>query len=435
MHLPARLPAPLLFMAATAFATLSATAQLQLTAAPQQAVVFDGSTDANSVLLVAFSDQGYLRDGHKHPGFCEYELPEGIVATTGPEAGLTTVEDVPAMKGYEVAPVGPGPLPEPLEDDCEVLAAFRNVDAWIKSVCSTAEVLLENAWNCFEDHRDTRCQIIVAAQNARLLPGDDPVAWSAWIAPTPENPGISFVVPCERALRKLYGLRSQLDALFYWVAQCHAVGLPATLQQTLGKIVNQGGLTQPEKHALAYQAYDQMDQAGYFVEKAQHAFDKIQRFKDDLTFEAIQAACDECNGAGRAAKAASAGNDSEQNQKGPSIKERLLRDFTQALRGEADRADAQRLRALIRRLEGTPDGRIFHVAYPSVSPVSEFHVALSPQCATGDRQGPLVVVLEALNSQARLPEMTVEDEAGLLQAFGAFARTLKPYPPTPIRVR
>jgi hypothetical protein len=346
------------------------------------------------------------------------------------------IDDVPAMDSYEVLPLGPGPIPATLEDDdCDVLAAFRNVDAWVQNVYSTAAVLLENAVNCHEGHLVTHCQIVKAVTGVTLLPGIDPVAWSAWIAPSPQNPGFNAINPCERSLWFLYGLQRQLNALFYWAAQCQAVGLPATLQQALAKIVNNGGLTQPEKDALINQADDQLAQAEYFLGKAQHSFALLQSYKDDLTFEAIQAACDECNGSGRAARAVSAGSDSAQNQKGPSIKERLLRDFAQALRGEPDRADALRLRGLIRRLEGTPDGRILHVAYPSVSAVSEFHVALSPPCATGDRKGPLVVVLEALNSQARLPEMTVEDEARLLQAFGVFARTLKLYPPTPVRLQ
>jgi hypothetical protein len=427
----ARCRARLLFLAAVSLAALSATAEPQLTALPQQAVVFDGSTEAKSVSMVAFTGNGFLR--HIRPlGTCQDpKLPDRLVATTPAEPGLTTIDDVPAMDGYEVLPLAPGPLPALLEDDCDVLAAFREVDAWIQSVHSAATTLLENAVNCHQAHRATHCQILKAVTGAPFLPGEDLAGWSPWTAPTPQAPGFSFPSPCKKVLTLLYRLQDQFSALSYWAAQCSVVGLPATLQQALAKIVNNGGLTQPEKQALINQADDQLAQAQYYLEKAQHAFALVQFYKDQLTLDAIQAACDECRGSSRAAKALSA-NDSEQDRTAPSIKERLLGDFAQALRGEPDRADAYRLRSFLSRISETPENRILHIVYPSASDVSEFHIALSPRCGTGDQKAPLVVVLEALNNEARLPEMSVEDEARLLRAFRVFANTLRIHPPDPV---
>jgi hypothetical protein len=429
-----RIPARLLFLGVTGLAALSAIAAdpPELASRPQQAVVFDGSIQANSVSLVGFTVNGILVEIQRLVTCEEPVLPSRIVRATLPEPGLTVVADIPAMHGYEIPPLGPGPLPVPLEDDCDVLAAFRDLDSWIQSVFSTADILLENAVNCHAGHVLTHCQIVKAVAGATLLSGNTPVPWGPWIAPTPQSPGFSFVPHCEKALRTLYRLQGQLNSLAYWTAQCNAVGLPATLQQALARIVNNGGLTQPEKEALINQADNQLAMSQFFLGKAQFSFGLLQALKDQLTFDAIQAACDECSGSARTAKTASAENDSVRNSKGSSIKERLLRDFAQALHGESDREDAQRLRSLIHRISKTPERHIAHVAYPSASAISEFHIALSPQCETGDRKGPSIVVLEALNSEARLPEMSVEDEARLLRAFGLFANTLKLHPPDPV---
>jgi hypothetical protein len=201
---PARIRALLLFLVPAGLAVLSAKAQpTPPTFRPQQAVVFDGSVQANSVSLVAFSNNGFLCQIGRLVTCDQPDLPERILRTTLPESGLTTIGDVPAMSGYEILPLGPGPLPVPLADDCDVLAAFSSLDPWIQSICSSTDLLLENAVNCQAGHVITHCQILKAVENAILLPGNAPVAWSAWIAPTPANPGLSAVIPCQKTLQTL----------------------------------------------------------------------------------------------------------------------------------------------------------------------------------------------------------------------------------------
>ncbi len=395
---------------------------------PQQAVVFDGAPTAASTYFIAFSQAGLLLDLGSGPfvtcAGTSHISPGGVVAEVQGRGVFQSDQDL----GVHLIPSFPAvfsELPAELKqakNDCELLAAFSLVQAYLASVASQAQDRLGEVHACRHRVRALHCEVVQAIEQAPTVE-EPPCPVTGCLVPNIAGPpgeeeDVGFVdfppEACAEGVTALLQIPGLLDSLVTQVSNCQeAEAALQTLDGTVAdKVASFGGLTAGQKNTFFSYADAILAAAEKYASQAEAVVASISALSASITLENLQASCAPCSG----------------STAGPVVIQAngavLVQMQRQPIGRFVDAFEAAGFSDLSERLARVPNHRVLQFTYRSASAVGQDLVAVRAADAPDDGVSPLVVILSALPRDAPLPDMNVADQRLLFEGFRAFADVL-----------
>lgn len=399
---------------------------------PDQAVIYDGSTSAGATLLLAFSKEGYRVDLGEGRDPCpgSGRVPPSGLRLAGPAGQGVMVLGRALTEGLALMRMGEAPALPPdisdLEDDCDVLSRFSEVEAYLAGILDEAQGILDDAEALLETSHVVLCdtlELIDAADPATPSSYCDRLGCFGTITADPADPSApSGGVSCSYVTDLQYRLPSLLDLLRYHGTRVEDayLALLSHREDVRDCIEDSGRVGKECPVAAAWTEYGKVQSA---VAHVQGIFEMITGVMEAFTLEAVETCCEGLGGPGPLI---------------PNVvrvvhRRQALGRFIGALEKAANSptyppepGHATAYLDLAARLSQVQGDRVLQVIFRSDSQVGQHIVAVRSSEHPPQPGRPDVVILTALRRDAPLPPMSAEDVRALLGAFRTFRDVLQP---------
>lgn len=402
---------------------------------PDQAVIYDGSTSAGATLLLALSKEGFRVDLGEGRDPCpgSGRVPLSGLRLAGPAGQGVMVLDRALTGGPALMRMGEAPALPPdisdLEDDCDVLSRFSEVEAYLAGILDEAQGILDDAEALLETSRVVLCDtldLIDAADPATPSSYCDQIGCFSSIVSDPADP--SAPGPggiCSHATDLQSLLPNLLDLLRYHATRAEDAYLALVSHRgdVWTCIEDSGRVGKDCPAAGAWAEYGDVQSA---VANMRGIFKMVTDFMEGYTLEAVESCCEHMGGLGSSPPLLS----------GAVMifhRRQALGRFIGALEKAAnspthppDPGHATAYLDLAARLSQVQGDRVLQVIFRSDSQVGQHIVTVRSSEYPPDPGRPDVVILTALRRDAPLPPMSAEDVRTLLGAFRTFRDVLLP---------
>lgn len=400
-------------------------------AAPQQAIVLDGSMSAGDIRHLRLGSSA-LRVDLGEPGFtcpgASYVGLGGIVSVGGTSSRSFAARSDIGTHMTTVLLAQPHLQPasvEGLEDDCDIAASFAAASAWAQQSANDASSLASSTTTCAAQAEITYCDVVAAVEAADIVPPMEVAHFNLPVKPWEANEGGGVL----RAASSCYEIQTPLvswipvflDMLEMQLAECEDA------RADLFSLLAQVGptLESDDAERIQKEADAALSVAHRAASNAPPIQLHVESIRDDLTLAAAQTACAECSGSvGSIAYAWPSSQTSLDRNTGTLQTVALALEQAASEVEASDPDEAARLGSMATRLLALPTSRLMHLTHAASEGVSDVVVALRSESLPDDGESPLAVLVSREPTGSGNAGMTVVDRHLVHDAWRLIAAIL-----------